>query len=338
MRTFLLAILLTLPVVGQGDWNGSWKGANNLQVTIQAKGAAGFAGTIVLDGQSLPFTAQAAGPEKLEGSFTAEGAKFPFTLTRGGGNHLTLASDGTTYLLAPVGNAAGAARPRNPLGGGGAPPAPGSSNSIVGDWQGPQGPVRFTADGQMMLAGQSYRYTVQGSVITLIATDGQVPLPFQLNGDAMTLGQGAQSIQLRRLGAGGGGGQAMPVAGGPVAGGGGRGGIRPELVGKWCYQANVYATNGGARSSSECFTLNADGTYQFYGENDSYNPNGGATGQTWDSGTWTATDTTITANSRLKGLVTYRLEKRNHPKNTNDPMLVLDGQAFVTAWQKPPWR
>ena len=37
------------------------------------------------------------------------------------------------------------------------------------------------------------------------------------------------------------------------------------------------------------------------------------------------------------GVTTYVLEKRNHPKN-NEPMLVLDGQAFVTFYQKPPWR
>ncbi|HZV69137.1 MAG TPA: hypothetical protein VFG10_06315 [Saprospiraceae bacterium] len=32
------------------------------------------------------------------------------------------------------------------------------------------------------------------------------------------------------------------------------------------------------------------------------------------------------------------LEQRNHPKNVNDPMIVLDGRAFVTAYNKPPWR
>lgn len=32
------------------------------------------------------------------------------------------------------------------------------------------------------------------------------------------------------------------------------------------------------------------------------------------------------------------VEKRNHPKNVRDPMIVLDGQTFVTAYNKPPWQ
>ena len=148
---------LVSSLTAQSDWSGSWKGSN-LSLTIQAKGENAYAGTITMDGQSLPFTAQAASPDKLEGSFTAEGTKFPITITRGGGNHLTLSSEGTNYLLAPVA-APGAPRPRNPLGGGsgGGTPAPSAPPSIVGDWQGPQGLVRFTADGGMVIAGQNYR-------------------------------------------------------------------------------------------------------------------------------------------------------------------------------------
>lgn len=205
---------------------------------------------------------------------------------------------------------------------------------MVGEWQGPQGPVRFNADGTMIIAGQNYRYSIDGKTITLIAQDGQVPIPFELNGDVMTMGMGGQSIRLTRIG-----GAAAIGAMVPKAAAGRSGGVMPELAGKWCYQANVYATNGGARSSTQCITLNADGTYKYFGESDSYNPNGGATSNSWDEGTWTATETSITANSRVKGTTTtYRLEKRNHPKNVNDPMIVLDGQAFVTAYQKPPWR
>jgi hypothetical protein len=31
------------------------------------------------------------------------------------------------------------------------------------------------------------------------------------------------------------------------------------------------------------------------------------------------------------------LERQNHPQNTNDPMLVLDGKPYVTATQRKPW-
>ena len=60
---------------------------------------------------------------------------------------------------------------------------------------------------------------------------------------------------------------------------------------------------------------------------------GGATSQSADRGTWTATETSITASSASGRITTYVLEKRNHPKN-NDPMLVLDGQAFVDVLSK----
>jgi hypothetical protein len=63
-------------------------------------------------------------------------------------------------------------------------------------------------------------------------------------------------------------------------------------------------------------------------ESDSY-PYGGGTSQATDSGTWTASETRLTAQSRLRGTIVYALEKRNHLKN-NHPLLMLNGQAFVT--------
>ena len=109
--------------------------------------------------------------------------------------------------------------------------------------------------------------------------------------------------------------------------------VASDLAGKWCYVSYVYATGGGARSSNTCFTLSPDGRYEYSGETDSYNKFGGATSQSADRGTWTATETSITASSASGRITTYVLEKRNHPKN-NDPMLVLDGQAFVDVLSK----
>jgi hypothetical protein len=308
----ILVCLTGVALFAQGDWVGSWKGAN-IELTVQPAGVGAYKGTLVFEGKSFPITAKAS-DDKLNGTFAVDGANFAFSVERGGDGHVTLISDGTRYVLAPA--------TRNPLSGGSTAAAPPPPTGLAGDWQGPQGVVRFDNNGGVFFGGQNYRYTLNGATLTLIAADGQVPLAFQMNGNVMTLGSGGQAIRLTRM----------------AAGAAARGGVLPELVGKWCYQANVYATNGGARSSSQCFTLNADGTYQYYGETDSYNPNGGATSNSSDAGTWTATETTITANSRFKPPVTYRLEKRNHPKNVNDPMLVLDGQAFVSFYQKQPWR
>jgi hypothetical protein len=108
-----------------------------------------------------------------------------------------------------------------------------------------------------------------------------------------------------------------------------------ELVGKWCYLANVQSNDGG-RMSERCFVLNGDGTYEYFAETSSSNPYGGTNSQDYDAGRWKASPTTITAHSNSGETYNYSLEKRNHPK-TGDPMLIVDGDAFVTAYQKQPW-
>lgn len=45
----------------------------------------------------------------------------------------------------------------------------------------------------------------------------------------------------------------------------------------------------------------------------------------------------LTAHSRSGKVASYALEKRNHPKNKRDPMICLDGQCYVTFYNKPAW-
>jgi len=108
-----------------------------------------------------------------------------------------------------------------------------------------------------------------------------------------------------------------------------------DITGKWCYMSNIYASNGG-RISNRCFTLNPNGTYEYYGESSSSGQYGSTASQQSDRGTWTATATTINTNSTRNGTRTYRLEKKNHPK-TKDPMLVIEGDAYVTYYKKASW-
>ena len=113
------------------------------------------------------------------------------------------------------------------------------------------------------------------------------------------------------------------------------GGANPaELAGKWCYMSNVTANDGG-RMSNTCVTLYPNGTYEYYSETSSSNPYGGTASQSSDSGTWSVSGSTLVANSRSRGRQVYTLEKRNHPK-TGDPMLMVDGDAFVTYTQRRP--
>lgn len=110
-----------------------------------------------------------------------------------------------------------------------------------------------------------------------------------------------------------------------------------ELVGQWILMTNTSTYNGGSASSTQ-ICLNANGTYTWSGTSSSSNPNGSVVGENREAGTWVATDDTLTLQPTGGRSRTHRLEKRNHPKNRQDPMIVLDGRAFVTAVQRPPWR
>jgi hypothetical protein len=209
--------------------------------------------------------------------------------------------------------------------------AQGTPPGIVGRWQSPDSEVVIKADGTLTIDGTPYRYTVAGKIVMLIGADGMVPIPFELNGDRLTVQVDGEIVVLQRLAPGA---PSRPRAAEPTSPAGSSNGS--ELAGKWCYLSNVTASNGG-RMSDECFTIYPNGTYQYYAETSSSGPNGGTASQQSDSGTWSLNGSSLTVNSRSQGRSVYPLTKRNHPKN-NDPMLCLDGRCFVTYGPKPPWR
>ncbi|MBL8899632.1 MAG: hypothetical protein JNM84_18520 [Planctomycetes bacterium] len=109
-----------------------------------------------------------------------------------------------------------------------------------------------------------------------------------------------------------------------------------ELVGRWQYFSSVSLSDGG-RATDTMLLLREDGTYLYTSETSSSNPLGGSVSNTRDEGRWSVSGARVTFRSVDGGSKTYALEKRNHPK-TGDPMIVLDGQAFVTYFQRAPWR
>ena len=271
------------------------------QLTLRRAADGGYTGTIVYQGASMPLSARAAGQSLLKGQFQTQGQSFPFDL-RKEGTAVLFTTDGETYRLEPLVKTGG-------------------TQGLTGAWRNDKGIMRFNADGSGVALGEAFRYQINGDTVTLVSPQTNVSLQFEVRGDTLILKSPTGQMMLSRV---------VESASAP-------GRVQQDLTGKYCYVSNVYANNGGARSSNQCFTLYADGRYEYYGETDSYNPNGGATSQSSDRGTWTATETTITSKSVSGRVTTYQLEKRNHPK-TNDPMIVLDGQAFVTAYQKAPWR
>jgi hypothetical protein len=282
-------------------------------VALELKGAQGrYTGTLTVQGTSFAatVTADAGG---ATGTFTVNGTAYRFTLSPLA-DGFKLESDGGEYRLVRRG-AVAAAVPATAT-----PTAAAAPAGIVGTWRNSQGYAKFNADGTGEIDGNPGRYEIQGNQLTMIGAQGRVTVSFTLDGERLSLGANGAAIVLER-----------EKARAP-----GTAGVRPELVGKWCWmtQTNVQQ---GARQSNRCLTLDANGTYLFEGLTDSYGPNGGATGESRDTGTWEATDNTLTGRSRSGRVVTYRLEKRNHPKNTSDPMIVLDGQPFVTFYRKAPW-
>ena len=198
-------------------------------------------------------------------------------------------------------------------------------NPLVGRWLSDEDTVDIRDDGTLYLSGMKMTYKVEGDRITVNTDRGEMVFPFHMNSDdkfTVTI-EGQERVYDRQKDGPSGG------------GGGGVGANLRELAGKWCYMANVSSHDGG-RMSNRCFTLREDGTYEYYAESSSSGPMASSASQESDSGTWTATATTITSRSSKTGTNTYKLERRNNPKN-GDPMLVLDGDAYVTATQRPPW-
>lgn len=281
---------------------GVWQTARG-PVTINPDGSAVIGDKThrwTLDGNVIVFT---GGGEALRVPFDLQGNtwtwKFP---------------DGQLVLT----RGAGAAPPASPL------------QAITGNWQGPNGAAQINPDGTAMVGGVPYRYVYNGNQLTLSGPDGTYVATVATQGDSMTWTVNGKSLAFQRA-----------TAAWTLGGGSGTGAILPELVGKWCDMSTLNNSTG-VMSRSACFTLLADGSYHYAAESGASGATAagapyGTASQDDDTGTWKATADSITATSRKTGVRTFRLEKRNHPK-TGDPMLVLDGQAFVTAFQKAPWR
>jgi hypothetical protein len=293
-----------------------------------------------------------------KGAFDEESITYEYSgntlVIKSGGNKTTYQCklEGNTLMLsggdldAPltfnrVGNEGGAPVQTTTAPGSGTEPA-----SIVGTWVAPNEEITFATDGKFIYNGVPLAYTLQGTQINVSAPAGSIVFQYVLNGNTLSLkSQGVDAVYTRKGTSGNSvaGVSGQPSAGQPDASGGV---IDPALVGKWAYIGTANNLSGSF-STEEYITLNADGTYEYYSEssgsargsdmygNQTYS--GGMASQSADQGTWRVKGNTIIANSQRNGVKAYQLEKRNHPKN-GDPMIILDGTAYVTYYQKAPWK
>ncbi|MCZ8216663.1 MAG: hypothetical protein O9262_10515 [Cyclobacteriaceae bacterium] len=207
---------------------------------------------------------------------------------------------------------------------------PSNNTNLVGIWSAPGERLEFKSDGKCIYLGNTFSYTQSGTMLTIITTQGNAQFSYRLTGNQLHLMANGQEVVYTRGDTNNNTASSFSDAKN----------VDQSLVGKWCW-TNTTTTNTGGSSNSECIVLQANGTYQYAAERAmDTNTNafyGGTSSQSSDQGRWWVQGDRIYYDSQTRGQGSYRLERRNHPK-TNDPMIVLDGDAYVTFYQKAPWR
>jgi hypothetical protein len=206
------------------------------------------------------------------------------------------------------------------------------TTELTGTWSGNNETLEFRADGYCLYLGQTFPYQANNGQVTFHTNQGNIQFAYSIDGNALTLSANGQQVVYTR------GHQQAGNTGNKATS---TGQVAMDLVGQWCW-IDVNSYNQGSSASSRCITLNADGTYTYFSDAsrsvntpDFY---GGTTSQSNDSGTWSLQGDRIYYQSSQYGAGSYKLERRNHPRNVNDPMIVLDGEAYVTATARPPWK
>ena len=208
-----------------------------------------------------------------------------------------------------------------------------SQNSILGTWNNDEvGALVFNANGNGSFGGGSFTFTNTANKIFASSDDGDFVYTYKFsNGQliisggifdapvAFTKTKGSSSINSNSTSK--------------------SGGIDKSIVGTWCW-TNASSTYTSSSSNTRCIVINGDGTYQYTYEGSISGSGGGYYGgsasQSSDHGTWKLNGNTISIVSANEGAQTLSFQKKNHPK-TGDPMIVIDGDAYVTYYQKNPW-
>ncbi len=320
----MLAAQIGARVQQQGNIHGLWQNSQfgyQMTLILNADGSGEF------DGEMIKFTSQGTKLSIVQGGQTTV---YTYALQ---GNSLALSGGD---LDQPVTFTRNGIQEQPPVTSPGAviksPNNSSSDSDLMGIWSGNGETIEFKPDGKCVYIGNTFSYEVSQGNVILITAQGNVMFAYAINGNQLNLSANGQKITYTR-----GSGNNSSIAGNAKNTSGGEGTVAQELVGKWCYMNNSLSS-----STNKCITLNADGTYIYNSESSrSVNTTevyGGTASQGADRGTWYMQGDRLYYNSQTQGQGSYRLEKRNHPKNVGDPMIVLDGEAYVTAILKSPWR
>lgn len=222
-----------------------------------------------------------------------------------------------------------------------------ASGNLIGTWQNQGETVVFTGN-TMTINGVQYNYSNNGNQISIQTVNGPQAISYSINGNSLTMlingvtyifhksesgtqNTGYNSYQPQQ--------QARQYGNLP-------GTIDRSIVGKWYYyssSSNYYSS--GSSSSERILEIKQDGTYKYYYEGgvsatnyDQYGNevmHGQSGREDSDSGTWRLQGNTLHVNSNTEGYQTYTLQKQNN--QNNEPMIVIDGDPYVTYYKKPPW-
>lgn len=332
---FLFLPILALAQIGQkvqsatNTLSGKWTNKSfgfDMILELKSDGSGTF------DGEKITYTSTAAALNLKTGgettsyqyklndnTLTLSGGDLdsPINFTRSGAN-----PPSTSYVS-----------PKSPTS------APKTSNTTLsGTWSGNGVTVTFQSNGQGVYNDAPFTYTTTGNTLIATGSEGTSYFQYEISGNYLTLLANGTSTILQRGAA-----NATPsnntYAGTPTTSGQLQGTIDPSVVGKWCW-ANTSSTYSTSSSSSRCIVINANGTYEYYYEGSISGYSGGGYGgsasQSSDSGTWRLKGNQLYVQSQAEGFKIYSFEKRNHPKNS-DPMIVIDGETFVTFYQRSPW-
>jgi hypothetical protein len=202
-----------------------------------------------------------------------------------------------------------------------------TSKELIGLWTGQGEVIEFRSDGKCRYDGEMYPYELSQGHLVIQTDFGRVVFAYAIeSGQLLLTAGGVQSVYTRMTF---GYAETPPQKNDRNP---------PDLVGQWCY-----IRNSTGSYTNRCITLKADGTYLYQQESSrsvqTEDLAGGTASSDSDSGTWYVSgDRLYYISSALRGSGSYRLERRNHPVNKNDPMIVLDDEPFVTTTSRPPWR
>ena len=251
---------------------------------------------------------------------TGGGMQVPVTFTRPGVSSQTGSQNGVnqnSQATSGVGASAGTGSAVTGL-------DPGKSG-ISGVWEGSQGKIVFYPDGIMLYNNTSYSYSLSANQIVIGGSDGNMSFGYSQTGNTLNLSLNGSSSQYTRT----------STLRNAI--------VDPQLAGKWCVLSSNYNNySGGGSSSEECITLNADGTYTYFfsasrsGYSYGQTTYGGTSNQNGDKGTWKCDGLTIVSVSSTTGKTSrYTLSKENN--ENGDPIIVIGGKKFVTAYQRQGW-